>query len=52
MPKTFHVFIANCAEQFGSETSKEQWRFISTGSNPADDESRDLTTKQMLNNLI
>ena len=24
--KTFHVFIANCSEQIGSETSKKQWR--------------------------
>ncbi|XP_028403933.1 uncharacterized protein LOC114526520 [Dendronephthya gigantea] len=48
--KTFHVYVANRVQQIRSQTSKDQWRYINTSSNPADDGSHGLTPKQMLKN--
>ncbi|XP_028412945.1 uncharacterized protein LOC114535824 [Dendronephthya gigantea] len=48
--KTFHVYVANRVQQIRSQTSKDQWRYINTSSNHADDGSRGLTPKQILKN--
>ena len=48
--RRFHTYVANRVEQIRSQTSKEQWRYIDTNSNPAEDGSRGLTTKQLLKN--
>ena len=48
--RRFHTYVANRVEQIRSQTSKEQWRYIDTNSNPAEDGSRGLTTKQPLKN--
>ena len=48
--KRFHVYVANRVAQIRSTTKKEQWSYIDSSSNPADDGSRGMTTKQMLKN--
>lgn len=48
--RRFHVYVANRVQQIRSQTSKDQWRYIDTSSNPADDGSRGLSAKQMLRN--
>ena len=44
------MYLANCVAQIRSKTKKEQWNYIGSSFNPADDGSRGMTTKQMLKN--
>ena len=48
--RRFHTYVANRVEQIRSQTSKEQWRYIDRNSDPDDDASHGLTTKQALKN--
>ena len=46
--KRFHVFVANRVQQIQDLTSIDQWRYVNTGSNPADCASRGLTARRLL----
>lgn len=43
----FHVFVANCVQEIQERSSVEQWRYIDTKRNPADDGSRGLPASQI-----
>ena len=47
-PKRFHVFVANRVQQIRDQTSPSQWRHVETKSNPADDASRGITAKELV----
>ena len=47
--KKFHVFVSNRLSVIHDGSRPQQWRYVRTRSNPADDASRGLTTKQILN---
>ena len=40
--KRFHVFVANRVQTIRDETNSNQWRYVGTDINPADDSSRGL----------
>ncbi len=44
--KRFRVFVANRVQKIRSYSSKEQWSYVNTKENPADDASRGLSLKQ------
>ena len=46
-PKRFHVYVANRIQQICDLTDPKSWFYIDTSSNPLDDTSRGLTTKQL-----
>ncbi|KAK3730332.1 hypothetical protein QZH41_006955 [Actinostola sp. cb2023] len=46
--RRFHIFVANRVQQIQDLTSIDQWRYVNTESNPADDASRGLTAHQLL----
>ena len=48
--KRFHVYVANRVAQIRSKTTKEQWNYIDSSSNPADDGSRGMSAMQFLKN--
>lgn len=48
--RRFHVFVANRVQQIRDETSSEQWRYVKSKENPADEASRGLTTREFLDN--
>ena len=41
--KRFHLYVANRVQFIHDQTSIEQWKFVPTKSNPADDVSRGLS---------
>lgn len=43
-----HVFVANRVQQIQDSTSVEQWRYVETKSNPADDASRGTGVRELL----
>ena len=45
--KRFHVFVANRVQFIRDHTKPEQWRYISTRSNPADHTSRGLHASEL-----
>ena len=45
--RRFHVFVANRVQQIQERLSVEQWRYIDTKHNPADDASRGLHASQI-----
>ena len=46
--KRFHVFVANRVQQIRDQTSPSQWRRVDTKCNPADDASRGITAKELV----
>ncbi len=48
--KRFQVFVANRVEQIRNVTSPEQWNYVESEDNPADDASRGLTAEQLVRN--
>ena len=46
--KRFHVFVANHVQQIRDQTSPSQWRHVDTKCNPADDASRGITAKELV----
>ena len=48
--RRFHVFVANRVEQIRSLTSPQQWRYVKTDLNPADDASRGLYAQDLVDN--
>ena len=47
--RRFHVFVSNRLSVIHDGSRPQQWRYVGTRSNPADDASRGLTAKQILN---
>ena len=45
--RKFHVFVANRVQRIRRLTNPQQWRYVSTCSNPADYASRGLTVTEM-----
>ena len=43
-----HTFVANCIAVIRQKTSVSQWRFVDTKSNPADEASRGLYAKKIV----
>ena len=43
------VFVANRVQQIRDQTSTEQWKYVESQENPADDASRGLTAREFLN---
>ena len=41
--RRFRIYVANRTRKIRDQTEKEQWRYISTNENPADDSSRGLS---------
>ena len=48
--KRFQVFVANHVQQIRNGTSPEQWNYVESEDNQADNASRGLTTKLLLEN--
>ena len=46
--KRFHVFVANRVQQIRDQTSPSQWRHVDTKCNLADDASRGITAKELI----
>ena len=44
----FHVFVANCVQLIHNYSDPNQWRYIKTDDNPADDASRGTSGEQLL----
>ena len=46
--KRFHVYVANRVQQIRDVTDPNSWFYVETKSNPADEASRGLTAKQLV----
>ena len=46
--RRFHTFVANRVQQIRDHTSSNQWLYIDTKNNPADDASRGLSAKSLV----
>ena len=44
--KRFHVFVANRVQEIQEETSTEQWKYVDTKQNPADEASRGMKVRE------
>ena len=49
--KRFHLFVANRIQQIRDQTSLSQWRHVETKSNLADNASRGITVKELVESL-
>ena len=47
--RRFHVFVANRVQEIQENTSVDQWKYVESKQNPADEESRGLKAKELLN---
>ena len=47
--RRFHVFVANRVQQIQERTTQEQWHYVDTKSNPADDASRGIRMQELVN---
>ncbi|KAK3730393.1 hypothetical protein QZH41_015611, partial [Actinostola sp. cb2023] len=47
--RRFHVYVANRVQQIREMTDPNAWMYVHTSINPADDASRGLTARQLLN---
>ena len=47
---SIHAFVANRLSVIHDGSSPEQWRYVDSKSNPADDVSRGLTAEQLIRN--
>ena len=45
--RRFHVFVANRVQKIRDSTTPEQWLYVKTDDNPADDASRGITAKEL-----
>ena len=45
--RRFHTYVANRVHQIREHTSPEQWKYVQTSDNPADDASRGLSPKNL-----
>ena len=45
--RRFHVYVANREQQIRDKTEPEQWNYVQTKHNPADNASRGLTAKAL-----
>lgn len=48
--RRFHVFVANRVQQIRDRTLPNQWRYVETDLNPADDASRGLNARDLIEN--
>ncbi|XP_078371358.1 uncharacterized protein LOC144655010 [Oculina patagonica] len=46
--RRFHTFVANRVQLIRDRTSPDQWNYVETKENPADDASRGLTAQEMI----
>ena len=46
--RRFHTYVANCVQQIRDHTQPEQWKYVDSDNNPADDASRGLSPKELL----
>lgn len=46
--RRFHVYVANRVQQIHEKTKPGSWFYVDTNSNPADDASRGMTAKELL----
>ncbi|XP_038055409.1 uncharacterized protein LOC119727556 [Patiria miniata] len=46
--RRFHVYVANRVQQIRSLTNPERWMYVDTKENPADEASRGLTAKELI----
>lgn len=46
--KRFHTFVATRVEQMREHSSPEQWMYLASENNPADDASRGLSTHDLV----
>ena len=48
--RRFHVFVANRVQQIRDHTAPNQWKYVESKLNPADDASRGLKASELINN--
>ena len=48
--RRFHVFVANRVQQIRENSTPDQWKYIETKENPADESSRGLSPQDLVNN--
>ena len=46
--RCFHTFVANQVQEIRNQASPDQWRYVDTKENPADDASRGLGAKALI----
>ncbi|XP_068742033.1 uncharacterized protein [Montipora capricornis] len=46
--RRFHVYVANRVQFIRDQTSPDQWRYVESGSNPADEGSRGVNAKEFI----
>ena len=46
--RRFHTYVANRVQQIRDHTQPEQWKYVNSDNNPADDASRGLSPKDLL----
>ena len=46
--RRFHVFVANRVQQIRDNSSPDQWKYIETKENPADESSRGLSPRDLI----
>ena len=49
--RRFHVYVANRVQFIRDQTSPDQWRYVESGSNPADEGSRGVNAKEFIRKL-
>ena len=47
--RRFHVFVANRVQEIQENTSVDQWKYVESKQNPADEASRGLKSQELLN---
>ena len=47
-PRRFQVYVANRVQFIRDHTSPDQWRYVQSGSNPADEASRGMNAKEFM----
>ena len=48
--RRFHVFVANRVQEIRENSTPDQWKYIETKENPADESSRGLSPQDLVNN--
>lgn len=48
--RRFHVFVANWVQKIRENSTPDQWKYIETKENPADESSRGLPPQDLVNN--